>query len=183
MSENNAPTVTPADLASAVGSGASNAAQSSAPNSNPAAESVDDLPEWAKKEIRSLRQENADRRARNSSLEAEITQVRNDLATKEATYAQQLSESALAQARYRAAVTSGVPADRIDDFASRLRGSTPEELAEDAANLAQLFKTNSTEHAPAQHGYDPSQGLGNSNPAPMTPAQQLGDLIAGRLGR
>lgn len=176
MSDNNTPAVTPADLAAAAGGVTSAPAVA-------ATESVDDLPAWAQKEIRSLRQEAADKRTRNSALEAEMTQVRNDLATKEASYAQQLSASAMEQARYRAAVSSGVSADRIDDFASRLRGSTPEELAADAATLAQLFKTNSTEHVPANQGFDPSQGLGNSNPAPMTPAQVLGDLVSQRLGR
>lgn len=147
-----------------------------------AANKVEDLPQWAQAHIAELRREGQNKGQRITALEGELTTTRNDFATKEAGFAQQLSNSALDNARYRAAVASGVPVDKIDDFASRLRGSTPEELATDAASLAQLFPS-----APAApqilNGVDPSLGLGNGTQAPVTPGAQLAELVRGQLGR
>lgn len=169
----------------AIQNGVSAAVNNGSGTSAPSMEHLEDLPQKWQKEIRDLRQECGDKRTRNSALEAEIAQVRNESATREAGFTQSLANKDLDIARYRAAVTSGVPASMVDDFASRLRGSTPDELAADAANLAQLFQTNTAHSDPSQgqRGVDPSQGRGNGDQAPLTPAAQFGAQIADLMAR
>jgi hypothetical protein len=154
---------------------------------NPPADTLETLPAWAQKEIRDLRNEAAAKRTRVTALEGELASERSTWMTKETTFSQQVADKSLELARYRAAVASNVPADRIDDFASRLRGSTPEELVSDAASLAQMFGTNNSGNvAPPvenNHGVDPSQGRGNgSDNTPITPATEFANTIQDMLG-
>lgn len=155
------------------------------PVTNPPADTLESLPEWAQKEIKDLRREGQNKGAKITSLEADLTTARNDWATKEATYVQQVATGTTELARYRAAVSSGVPADRVDDFAARLRGSTPEELTADAASLAQMLSVNATTPPPVndQRGVDPSQGRGNgTNSPPLTPAAEFAGMFRDQLG-
>ena len=155
------------------------------------AQKLDDLPEYWQREVRSLRDECAQRRQEKTTLEAQLTQVRDDLTNREAALTKNLSDTQIEHARYRAAVDAEIPKDRRDDFASRLRGSTVEEISADANTLAQLFQappaqtvTPPETNAPVTpSGVDPSQGRGNRDSAPVTPAAQLREMLAGQLGR
>lgn len=158
-------------------------APTSAPDPNASGDGLESLPTSWQTEIKKLRAEGQSKGQRITALENDLTAVRNEFAQKEADYTKALSESALEQARYRAAVTSGVPADKVDEFASRLRGSTPEELAADASNLAQLFPAAAPAAPQILNGVDPSLGLGNGTQAPVTPGAQLAELVRGQLGR
>lgn len=66
------------------------------------------------------------------------------------------TESDKALLRLRAALGAGIPTARVDEFASRLRGDTLEELTADAAELAVLFAPTKPERRS-----DPSQGAGS----------------------
>lgn len=169
------------------GSGETPVAVTTSAPAAPAANSVDELPQWAQKEIRDLRDECAQRRQKVTSLEADLQGARNERATVEAGLNQRIADSALELARFRAAVTSGIPADHIDDFASRLRGSTAEELDADAKSLAAYFNQSQAPaadaSAPRVSGVDPSQGRGNGGSAPNNPAAELQSQIMSILGR
>lgn len=69
--------------------------------------------------------------------------------------------------RLKVALGAGIPSDQADEFASRLRGDTEDDLKADAANLAKFFQSAST---PARRG-DPSQGHGSDAAAPADPLQ------------
>jgi hypothetical protein len=67
--------------------------------------------------------------------------------------------------RLRVALGAGVDTTQIDEFASRLRGDTEDDLKKDAEQLARFFQSTST---PARRG-DPSQGHGNDAQPPADP--------------
>ena len=69
--------------------------------------------------------------------------------------------------RLRVALSSGVDSAQADEFASRLRGDTEEDLKKDAESLAKFFQAAST---PARRS-DPSQGRGGDAQPPADPIQ------------
>lgn len=74
--------------------------------------------------------------------------------------------------RLRVSLNAGVPMDRVDEFASRLRGDTEDELEADAKTLVAFF-------TPARRG-DPSQGAGGDD-TPSSPEDQFAALIKSKL--
>lgn len=141
---------------------------------------LEDLPESWQKEIKRLRTESGGYRTKASTLETQLTDERTAWTNKEADYTGKVSSASNELARFRAAALSGVSADRIDDFASRLRGSTPEELQEDAARLAEMFAV-SNGGANANRGVDPSQGRGNSSSTPSSPGESFANFLRAQV--
>lgn len=65
------------------------------------------------------------------------------------------SESERSYLRLKVALGAGIDSARVDEFASRLRGDSEEEMQEDAEHLAKLFTP-----AKPERRSDPSQGAG-----------------------
>lgn len=146
--------------------GAENAAPE---NAAPATEitTVDQLPDFARNLINQLRQENAAARVKkNEAAEAAKAQTKEEF---EAALAKantdnqvtrtELEASNLLLAKLNAAIEAEVPTDKLLNVASRLNGTTPEELAKDVAEVKALFGIG--EPAPRVPATDPSQGKGN----------------------
>lgn len=70
--------------------------------------------------------------------------------------------------RLRVALGAGIPADRADEFASRLRGDSEDELRADAEQLRVLFTPQQV--APERRA-DPSQGKGRASEPPTNSLQ------------
>ncbi len=83
------------------------------------------------------------------SVEQQLTEKNEQLLYRAA-------ESEKGLMRLRVALGAGVESSRIDEFASRLRGDTEDELKKDAAELQRLFALNNKPERRA----DPSQGAG-----------------------
>jgi hypothetical protein len=84
------------------------------------------------------------------------------------------SESERSYMRLKVALGAGIDSGRVDEFASRLRGNTEEEMQADAEHLAKLF----TPIKPERRS-DPSQGAGaDSLPA----ANSLQAALQSKLG-
>lgn len=141
---------------------------------------LEDLPDSWQKEIKRLRTESGGYRTKATTLETQLTDERTAWTNKEADYTTKISSASVELARFRAAALSGVSADRIDDFASRLRGSTPEELQEDAARLAEMFAV-SNGGTNANRGVDPSQGRGNSSSTPTSPGEAFAGFLRAQV--
>ncbi|MBM7771971.1 hypothetical protein JOD54_002175 [Actinokineospora baliensis] len=140
------------------------------------ATNVNDLPEWARNELSSVRQEAATRRVELRAKEADATAALNrvtELTTANADLEAQLVASSAELLRLRIALESGVPGDKAADFAARLKGSTEDELRVDAESAKSLFGA-STFSAPA---IDPSQGRGNETPVAITPQAAFAEMI------
>lgn len=76
------------------------------------------------------------------------------------------AESEKNLARLRVALKAGIGADRVDEFASRLRGDTEDEMTADAEHLARFFAP----AKPERRG-DPSQGAGADSQPVSNPLQ------------
>lgn len=94
-----------------------------------------------KTEVEKLTETNAQFQARATGAESELTKL-------------------------RVALGAGIEPSQVDEFASRLRGGTEDELKADAEKLAKFF----TPAAPARRG-DPSQGAGGDAPTAGDPLQ------------
>lgn len=127
---------------------------------------VEQLPEFARNMITELRQENASTRVKkNEAVEAAKGEVQTAFEAKlaesntahEATK-DQLAQATMSMAKLNAAIEAGVPTDKLTSFASRLQGSTAEELKADAVEVKKIFGI--TESTPVNKpATDPSQGL------------------------
>lgn len=70
--------------------------------------------------------------------------------------------------RLRVALGVGIPSDQADEFASRLRGDSEDDLKKDAEQLARFFSPATS--TPARRG-DRSQGAGADAQPPADPLQ------------
>jgi len=125
---------------------------------------VEQLPEFARNLITGLRQENAKHRTSKTEaveaakLEAQTAfeaQLAASNTEHEATKGE-LGTSKLELAKLQAAINSGIPTDKLLTFASRLVGSTEEELKADAEEAKKLYGVTS------DSAVDPSQGRGGA---------------------
>lgn len=73
--------------------------------------------------------------------------------------------------RLRVALGAGIPSDQADEFASRLRGDSEEDLKKDAADLAKFFGSSSSSSSTSTRRSDPSQGAGGDSSPPEDPIQ------------
>lgn len=131
---------------------------------------VEQLPEFARNLITNLRQENAKHRtSKTEAVEAAKLEAQTDFETKlsESTNAHEATKGELGQtklelAKLTAAINAGVPVDKLLTFASRLNGSTEEELKADAEEAKKLYGV--TSDSPV----DPSAGQGSNGGDPNT---------------
>ena len=130
------------------------------------AEDVKSLPPWAQTMIGDLRREAGGYRTAKTAAEkaAEEWQgkaVEHENAVKAAT--EQLSKTELNVAKLKAALLTKQTGEQALVFAERLQGSTPEEIAADAAKLASFFGGSTSTTSTVKP--DPSQGQGGSDMA------------------
>lgn len=142
------------------------------------ANKLEDLPKYWQGEVRELRREGQNKGARINELTAELENARSAASQREADLNAEVEKVRMESVRFRAVVEAGIPLDRAQDIASRLRGETEDELRADAASFGDLFKS----HAESRRGVDPSQGAGNGSGAPATVAQQLSSQISALRG-
>ncbi|PPK63516.1 hypothetical protein V5P93_000429 [Actinokineospora auranticolor] len=158
-----------------------------APDTVPAAPapagSLDELPDWARTEIRRARTDAARyRRERNAAQQAlttrDATAADADQSAEVQRLTSQLGTAHRDAARLRAAIAVGIPADHVTDFAARLVGDTDDELAADAARLRELIGL----PAPDRTRPDPTQGAGLDNAtSAASPADAFAAFVQDRL--
>lgn len=129
---------------------------------------VEQLPEFAQTLIRQLRQENANARVKkNEAVTSTKAETQTEFEAKlaesntahEATKVQ-LDAATVNLAKLNAAIQAGVPTDKLNAVASRLNGTTEDELKADVEQVKTLFGIG--EPAPRVPATDPSQGQGTS---------------------
>lgn len=142
------------------------------PESTPPAQAPDEDRRGGEK---SLRADLVKERRQRQALEKRLQEIQDrdltelEKAQKSVTEATARAEAAeTAAMRQRAALAAGIPAEHVH----RLQGSTEEELAADAKDLAKLLK-------PAGPRSDPSQGSRADRPR----GTDMNDLIRGALRR
>lgn len=155
-------------------------------SAKPEPQSVKELPDWAQRLIQETRQEAADYRtrlrdakddARNEAkveFENQISELNGKLSEQE----KLLADKDLNYAKLEVALDAGLAGEQAVAFASRLRGTTAEELKADAEEALKIFTPSANSNARAT---DPSQGRGTE--PPKTPDQIMGDFISSRLGK
>lgn len=144
---------------------------------------VTDLPEWAQTLITNLRSESADRRVENNKLGSTIESLEADLSKKSeelSARTQEAQDEKLELAKLTAAIQAGVPRKHLIEFASLLKGKTPEELTEHAEKTKGMFGSSDESNKSA---HDPTQNWGNqSNQAAGTPQTDFGRWISEQAG-
>ena len=138
-------------------------------NSAPAADKApenakesQELPDWATKELASVRAEAARYRTeKNAAVEEARAETLAAHQTEKSELESELSKSERNLLRLRIAVGAAVPADKIETFAERLQGDSEDDLRADADKLKAMF---STPEAQSQSAVDHSQGSGNHLP-------------------
>lgn len=148
------------------------------PGQTPPAGSSNEMPQWVKDELASVRNEAAQRRVeKNAAVTAHTEALAQVTALTDAKTAAEkaAADHAFELTKLKVALAAKVPGEQAAEFASRLRGSTEDELKADAENALKLFGGGKPARAT-----DPSQGRGNNGPAASTPqsefAQMLGQL-------
>lgn len=139
-----------------------------------------DLGDAGKRAIAAERAARAEAEKRATAAEAEVEKYRKATETEAERQARELDDAkknaeqaAGLVARYEAAETAGLPLS----MAKRLIGATPEELAADAAQLAQTLAAQPS-GTPRE---DPSQGAGNTGSGRATSvAEAMAELKASR---
>jgi len=127
---------------------------------------VEDLPQWAQDEIRNLRSEAASYRTGNRELRDQLSKAKSpeDFEALVNDYTTKITGLELEIAKRDAAASAGLP----PEFAARLKGNTPEELANDAKDFAAKLPKAPTPPAslPAQH---PAGGKTPEVTKPLSP--------------
>ena len=139
-----------------------------------------DLGDAGKRALHAERTARAEAERRAAAAEAEVEKYRKATETEAERQARELDDAkknaeqaAGLVARYEAAETAGLPLS----MAKRLIGATPEELAADAAQLAQTLAAQPSGTPRA----DPSQGAGNTGSGRTTSvAEAMAELKASR---
>lgn len=142
--------------------------------------SIDSFPEEIQTHIRELRQEAATRRNAEKELKAQLQQYQD----RDKTDQQKLEErAATAEGRATSAESKllrfevAAEADLPLKYANRLQGSTREQLAEDAKQLAQDFGLAPGGSAAAPGGFD-----GGPRRPVKTAPKSMNELIAQKAG-
>lgn len=113
-------------------------------------QTVDELPQWAREKLTKANNEAAKyRNEKNAAVEAAKAAVQADFEAKlaEAVSAKEsieseLSDAKLSLAKLTAVLKVGFPSDKAEEYAARVQGTTPEEIAADVAKLRELFGGN-----------------------------------------
>lgn len=139
----------------------------------------DELPDWASKEIRELRDEAAGRRVDNKNLTEQLTTVGGQVQTLTTEKDEAITRATTAEAsllKLKVALSAGVPGEQAAEFAELLQGSTEQELKDHAEKIRKF--------GGPQQGrlpFDPSQGLGGNDNTPLTPEQEFAAALARQL--
>jgi hypothetical protein len=145
--------------------------------------SLDELPDWAQTEIRRARTEASKyRRERNTAQKAlqdkDTTTGDQESRNEVDRLAGELDTARLDAAKLRAALAAKVPPAYVADFASRLVGTTEDELAADAVRLRELLGLPD----PDRKRPDPSQGAGlDDGTTASSPAEAFAAFVQDRL--
>lgn len=137
------------------------------------AESIDALPEWAKKHIKELRGESAKYRKTAKEIEAAQVEAQRKSAEEQGKFKElyeremaekeklslALREVELNTMRSKAVKAAGLP----DEFATRLQGDTEEAMLEDAKALAAVLRKSN----PQKVNNDAGNGLGGKAPSSL----------------
>lgn len=135
----------------------------------------DEAPEWARKEIKDANDEAARRRVENRTLSEQLTTVTGQVQTLTEQKVSAEDRANTAEANYlklNVALSAGVPGEQAAEFASLLQGSTEQELKDHAEKIRKF--------GGPQQGrlpFDPSQGLGGNDNAPLTPEAEFAALL------
>lgn len=132
-------------------------------------QNVEDLPEWAQKAIEKANKEAAKYRVRARDAADEVTKTleakhREEVESLREKYEGALFESEstkLRLTRQSVALEMGVPADKVAQFAERLRGESEEELRADAKELYSVMGLDDTRKTGKSRLTDPSQSAGH----------------------
>jgi len=119
-------------------------------------EGVEGLPEWAQKVIKDLRTENASRRSKAITLQEQLNAAKTPEEFEAASTA--FKDTVLELERKLVAVSFDLP----DELAERLKGSTREELEEDAKKLQKFSTARKPQRRPSG-GLDPADDADNSD--------------------
>lgn len=123
--------------------------------------------------VQELRRENAAQRtSKAEAVEAAVAAVTAEyeakLADKDTAHTElqnQFEAAQLELEKYRVAISSKVPSDKVQAFVDILKGNTAEEISESAKAAYELAGGFSTSKSPA---FDPSQGIGGKkDPIPL----------------
>jgi len=116
----------------------------------PKGDSEDDLPEWAKKELKRTRSEAAKYRTERNALQETLKDAKSpeDIEAATSEYIQKVEALELQLTRERIARQFSLP----DELAARLQGSTEDELKADAKALQKFAR-------PVRGSDDPKGGL------------------------
>lgn len=126
-------------------------------------QSVEDLPQWARERLNSARNEKNRARKDASEYKSQKAELQNQV-SELTEAANRVPELEAELGKLRAVLRVGsIPLDRVDDVASRLKGTTTDEWDADAQELAGLFG-DSTQKQPERKP-DLTQGAGNGSQA------------------
>lgn len=135
------------------------------------------LPQWARDELKSVRDEAASYRVKAKETAKSLETTTEELAGLKDQYAaleQKFQVAELASVKTQVALSNGIPGESVADFTELLVGSTAEEIAASAEKLAAHWQK--PQSTPAT---DRSQGLGASGSA--NPADQFAAYIQSQL--
>jgi len=153
------------DNATSTDNGQGNGGQ--APQTTPPAQSVDQLPDWAREAITKANNEAAKyRNEKKDAVAAAKAEVVNEYEQKVNGFQEKVQELEAAVSsrdlelvKLRTAIDAGVPNDAITKFASLLQGEDEAAIKSHADEVKELFKIK----PPTDRAVDPSQGSGGSH--------------------
>lgn len=139
----------------------------------------EELPQWAKEEIKSLREEAARRRVQHREATEALTKLQEELVSlKDSTQTlesqKQQFESELL--KYKVAIDSGIPGESVADFTELLTGNTAEEIQAQAEKLQKHWAKPQEDSTPA---VDHAQGYGAGGAG--TPEADFAAWLKGQL--
>ena len=133
---------------------------------------LEELPEWAQKEIKQLRNENASRRTQLQETRSQLSQAKTpeDFASLTTDFNTKLAE----KDREIAGLTHGLP----KDIAARIQGASFEDMLKDAEMLAGLFKPQAAPAATERKPEPPARLTGGLTPSDAKEADASEDPAA-----
>lgn len=165
-----------------------NAAVNEAAETPEADQSVDQLPEWARKQITEANQEAAKYRIKakevaeetKARLEAEFAEQLKAVADEKSAITAERDAAVLQLEKLRAVLEAGVPGEHAFTFADLIQGSAPEEIRENVQKLLTIAGSAGTRRSTA--AVDRSAGMGSAASA-SDPAEAFGRALLGMLNK
>lgn len=138
---------------------------------------ANDLPQWARDELASVRSEAAENRVKARSAQEQADKFAEQLAAltdEKATAVADLNAASLNLAKYQVAIDKQIPGDSLGDFVKALSGTNEDEIKAHAEVLSKHWSIPGT--APAT---DKSQARGGT----ATPESAFGDFVMNALNK